>query len=151
MSTNNALQIPVVSLSENRRDLAVRIGQACRDFGFFYLIDHGVSEVLQRQLEDWSRVFFAQDLETKLEIRMTRGGRAWRGYFPVGGELTSGKPDLKEGIYFGTELPPDHPRVRASVPLHGANLFPSQVPELRDAVLDYLNAATTTAHALMEG
>ena len=32
------------------------------------------------------------------------GGRAWRGYFPVGGELTSGKPDLKEGLYFGAEL-----------------------------------------------
>jgi len=82
---------------------------------------------------------------------MARGGRAWRGYFPVGGELTSGKPDMKEGIYFGTELPPDHPRVRAHVPLHGANLFPAQVPELRATVLDYLAAATSAAHALMEG
>ena len=35
--------------------------------------------------------------------------------------------------------------------LHGANLFPSQVPELRGAALDYLKAATETAHALMEG
>src|SRR5438876_583602 len=38
------------------------------------------------------------------DLHMSRGGRAWRGYFPVGGELTSGKPDLKEGIYFGAEL-----------------------------------------------
>ena len=44
---------------------------------------------------------------------MARGGRAWRGYFPAGGELTSGQPNLKEGIYFGTELGPDDPRVRA--------------------------------------
>jgi hypothetical protein len=36
---------------------------------------------------------------------MQLGGRAWRGYFPVGGELTSGRPDLKEGIYFGAEYP----------------------------------------------
>ena len=28
---------------------------------------------------------------------MTHGGRAWRGWFPVGGELTSGAPDMKEG------------------------------------------------------
>ncbi len=28
--------------------------------------------------------------------------------------------------------------MRAGLPLHGANLFPSQVPELRGAVLDYL-------------
>src|SRR5215468_9202775 len=44
-----------------------------------------------------SRQFFAQGADTKMRIAMTRGGRAWRGYFPVGGELTSGRPDLKEG------------------------------------------------------
>ena len=37
------------------------------------------------------------------------GGRAWRGWFPVGGELTSGVPDRKEGIYFGAELGPTIP------------------------------------------
>ena len=36
---------------------------------------------------------------------MARAGRAWRGWFPLGGELTSGVPDGKEGIYFGEELP----------------------------------------------
>ena len=51
---------------------------------------------------------------------MARGGRAWRGYFPVGAELTSGQPDLKEGLYFGAELGPEDPRVRAGLPLHGA-------------------------------
>ena len=35
---------------------------------------------------------------------MARAGRAWRGWFPLGGELTSGVPDGKEGIYFGEEL-----------------------------------------------
>ena len=43
---------------------------------------------------------------------MPLGGRAWRGWFPLGGELTSGRPDWKEGLYFGTELGDDHPRVR---------------------------------------
>ena len=53
--------------------------------------------------------------------------------FPVGAELTSGQPDLKEGLYFGAELPDDDPRVRAGLPLHGRNLFPAQVPGLRGA------------------
>ena len=57
---------------------------------------------------------------------MALGGRAWRGYFRVGDELTSGKPDQKEGLYFGAELPADHPRVRAGTPLHGPNLFPAE-------------------------
>ena len=32
---------------------------------------------------------------------MAVGGTAWRGWFPLGGELTSGVPDRKEGYYFG--------------------------------------------------
>ena len=56
---------------------------------------------------------------------MAHGGAAWRGWFPLDGELTSGRPDHKEGIYFGTELGPDHPAVRAGRPLHGPNLFPA--------------------------
>ncbi len=35
---------------------------------------------------------------------MKLAGSAWRGWFPVGGELTSGLPDRKEGIYVGEEL-----------------------------------------------
>ena len=70
---------------------------------------------------------------------MSLGGRAWRGYFPAGGELTSGRPDWKEGLYLGSELPDDHPQVRARTPLHGRNLFPS-LPGFREAVLAYLGA-----------
>jgi isopenicillin N synthase-like dioxygenase len=102
-------------------------------------------------LPDVSRRFFAQDLETKMEIRMDRGGRAWRGYFPVGGELTSGTPDVKEGIYFGAELGADHPQVRRGTPLHGPNLFPPGMPEFRETVLEYLTAMTGLGHTIMSG
>src|SRR5215472_8232036 len=140
------MDIPVVDVSAlisetgDRYSVAAEIGEACRDCGFFYIINHGADEHLQLQLEDTSRQFFAQDLETKLEIRMSRGGRAWRGYFPVGGELTSGKPDLKEGLYFGAELEPDHPLVKSGTPMHGPNLFPANIPRLRKSVLDYMDA-----------
>jgi isopenicillin N synthase-like dioxygenase len=127
------------------------MAHACGEWGFFYVTNHGVDEGLQRRLEEVSRRFFAQDLATKMDISMERGGRAWRGYFPVGGELTSGKPDVKEGIYFGAELPDDHPLVLDRTPMHGRNLFPSNMPELRDAVLGYMDAVTRLGHALMEG
>jgi isopenicillin N synthase-like dioxygenase len=142
---------PLVTGSRGRSRLSSEMARACRDSGFFYIVGHGVDERLQRRLEDASRRFFAQDLEPKMEIAMAHGGRAWRGYFPVGAELTSGKADLKEGIYFGAELPPDHPRVKDGTPLHGANLFPRSVPELREAVLGYIDAMTRLGHALMEG
>jgi isopenicillin N synthase-like dioxygenase len=157
MTQDSQLDIPVIDISalvsgnKDRREVAGRIGQACRDWGFFYIVGHGVDENLQRRLEEVSQQFFAQDLETKLEIKMSHGGRAWRGYFPVGGELTSGKPDLKEGIYFGAELEDDHPLVIAGTPLHGPNLFPVDMPQFRETVLAYLAALTTLGHSLMAG
>lgn len=129
---------------------AAAIGRACRDFGFFYVTGHGVDPALEARLFEQARRFFALPLEAKQAIRMERGGAAWRGWFPVGAELTSGRPDWKEGLYFGTELPPDHPRVRAGTPLHGPNLFPD-LAGFRETVLAWMDAMTQLGHALMRG
>ncbi len=134
-----------------RAAVARAIEAACRDSGFFYVTGHAVADATLQQLDSASRRFFALPHEAKMEIAMAKGGPAWRGFFPVGGELTSDRPDIKEGLYFGSELPADHPRVRAGWPLHGANLWPAQVPELRPAVERYMAGATRAAHALIEG
>jgi isopenicillin N synthase-like dioxygenase len=149
-------KIPLIDISalvagKEHHDIASKIRDACREYGFFYVVGHGVDEALQQRLEKISQEFFAQDLDTKSEISMSRGGRAWRGYFPVGRELTSGKPDLKEGIYFGAELNDDHPYVKNRTPMHGRNLFPSSIQEFRNTVLDYLSALTRLGHTLMAG
>ncbi len=149
--------IPIVDVSDlvagraSQRAVANQLGDACRESGFFYVVGHGVDQDLQRRLHELSREFFALDVDTKLKIRMALGGRAWRGYFRVGGELTSGKPDQKEGLYFGAELPPDDPRVGAGTPLHGPNLFPEKPEGLRSAVLAYMAALTALGHRLMAG
>jgi isopenicillin N synthase-like dioxygenase len=110
--------------------------------------------------------FFGQSDHVKGEIAMPLGGKAWRGWFPVGDEVTSGVPDQKEGqsrtitfrglvvmstyrclcvgIYFGTELPTADPR-----PMHGPNLFPTSVPGMQSAVLGYMNACTALGHLLV--
>lgn len=154
---NVASQLPIINISAltgdkaDRRSVAEQIRKACCDCGFFYVTGHNVDESLQGRLENLSRQFFAQPLETKLEIRMALGGKAWRGYFPVGDELTSGQPDLKEGIYFGAELTEDHPLVKAGTPMHGANLFPSNIQLFRKTVLDYMDEMTLLGHVLMGG
>ncbi len=127
------------------------IARACKDNGFFYITNHGVDEDMLIRLERLSQQFFEQDLATKLEIRMELGGRAWRGYFPVGDELTSGKPDVKEGLYFGSELDDDDDRVKKGVPMHGPNLFPDDLPEFKETVLEYMNALSELGHAVMTG
>ena len=131
--------------------VAAQLGQACRELGFFYIVEHGVDAALQERLVGQCQQFFALPVAQKLAIPMTRGGRAWRGYFPVGGELTSGRPDQKEGLYFGEELDDRHPRVRAGTPLHGRNLFPAELPALRRTVLEYMQAMTELGHRLMAG
>ena len=80
---------------------------------------------------------------------MHHAGAAWRGWFPVGGELTSGRPDLKEGIYFGLEHGDDHPLVMSGTALHGLNLFPRRPVGLGDVVHEWMDAMRTVADAVL--
>ena len=151
-------QLPIIDVAPlfgrdetMRRAVADAIGRACRDNGFFYATGHRIAPDLLARLDRAAREFFALPQPEKMRIAMAHGGRAWRGYFPVGGELTSGNPDRKEGIYFGSELEDSDARVRAGLPLHGQNQFPARPPELRSAVLEYLADNERAAHAIMEG
>src|SRR5262245_47707040 len=147
-------RLPVIDLSgfdadpDRRRAIATHIGAASRMHGFFYVSGHGIAPALFERLERLSRAFFALPLQEKMRIEMACGGRAWRGYFPVGNELTSGVPDRKEGLYLGTELAADHPLVRAETPVHGPNLFPD-IEGFRTTVLDFIDAVTGLGHRLM--
>jgi isopenicillin N synthase-like dioxygenase len=147
--------IPVIDLAPlsagDSDALASDIDRACREIGFFYVTGHGVPAELSARVAALAREFFAQPDAEKAAIAMPHGGRAWRGWFPLGGELTSGVPDCKEGIYFGEELADDDARVRAGWPLHGANLFPARPAELRAGVLAYMRAVTDVGHRLLRG
>lgn len=158
-ATETAAGLPVIDMAPladpgdgaARAGVARAIRAACRESGFFYVTGHGVVGEVLAALEAASHAFFDLPRPAKMEIAMAKGGPAWRGFFPVGDELTSGRPDMKEGLYFGSELPPEHPRVAADWPLHGANLWPEQVPELRPAVEAYMAAAERAGHRLLEG
>jgi isopenicillin N synthase-like dioxygenase len=104
-----------------RAAVATKIASACEDDGFFYVIGHGVAPATLQQLETEARNFFDLPTAEKQPIAMAHGGAAWRGWFPLRGELTSGRPDNKEGLYLGEELSSDDPRVAAGWPLHGLN------------------------------
>jgi isopenicillin N synthase-like dioxygenase len=134
------LELPVVDL--RAADAAAQLDRACTEVGFVYVAGHGVDDGAGRRLEDAARRFFDLAEHEKAKVSMTAGGRAWRGWFPLGGELTSGAPDGKEGYYFGAEEPP------SDVPLHGPNVWPDAAPELRPAVLEWLEAMTALGHRL---
>jgi len=151
--------VPIVDIGALRRTepsercatAAFEIDRACRDVGFFGIVGHGTDPALLERLDTAARSFFALPDEEKAEIAMVRGGSAWRGWFPVGDELTSGIPDRKEGLYVGVDHGTDHPRVRSGTPLHGANLFPAEPAGLRTAVTDWLDAVRPVADAVLRG
>ena len=125
-------------------DAAEQLDRACTEIGFFYVVGHGIDPAAGERLEDAARTFFALPEDEKAAVSMAVGGRAWRGWFPLGGELTSGVPDGKEGYYFGREEPP------SGIPLHGPNVWPASVPELRDAVLAWLDAMSSLGARLCD-
>jgi isopenicillin N synthase-like dioxygenase len=95
-------------------------------------------------------VLGAEITEVGRRLAMRRAGSAWRGWFPVGGELTSGRPDQKEGIYFGLEHDDDHPLVVSGAALHGTNLFPKHPAELGDLVHEWMEAMRSVADAVLQ-
>jgi len=152
--------LPVIDISalvmENPTEEALNltaqaINEACRNWGFFYIINHGVSENLQEQLESLTEEFFALPLEQKLKISISENGKALRGYFPILSELTSCKPDLKEGIYMGREISSTDSRVKEGLALHGPNLWPDDLPKLKTVVLEYLDVMEKLGRSIMKG
>ena len=79
---------------------------------------------------------------------MENSGLHWRGYFPLGAELTAGVPDQKEGYYFGSELPLDHKLVKAKTPMHGPNQWANE--KMKRVVGEYCNAMSQLAESLLK-
>ncbi len=142
------LDDPTSSAAER---VAAELDGACRELGFFTITEPVLTGILLPALDREARRFFAQPDGIKADIAMAKAGSAWRGWFPVDGELTSGKPDHKEGVYFGRNHGPEHPAVAAGTPLHGANLYPSNPPGLRPAVDAWIDRATEVGLAVMRG
>jgi isopenicillin N synthase-like dioxygenase len=124
-------------------DAAVEIDRACRQFGFFAISNHSVSDDLRRALLEVAVDFFDRPEADKRLVSLATGGPAWRGWFPLGDELTSGVPDLKEGYYFGRELPPD------PSPMHGPNVWPDEPAALRPLVTEWMETMETLGQRVL--
>ncbi|MBO1750286.1 isopenicillin N synthase family oxygenase [Actinotalea sp. BY-33] len=135
-----SLTLPVLDLSRaddpaTAEDFATSLREATHDYGFFYLVGHGAGRDLTRRVIEVAREFFALPEQDKFAIENTASPH-FRGYTRVGGELTQGKVDWREQIDIGPERPvlptgPGHPPYNV---LQGPNLWPSQLPELREVV-----------------
>jgi isopenicillin N synthase-like dioxygenase len=112
------------------------IRQACSDIGFFYIINHGVSQAVIDRAMAAAKTFFAYPAETKRQVAVNKRHRGWHA---LGGALMyeATKPDLKEFFSIGLELPEDDPSVMAGEALRGPNQWPAFMPELEAALAEY--------------
>ena len=66
--------IPIVDLSLPDADSAVRIGEACRTAGFFYVVNHGVGADVAEGAMEASRRFFSMDPKSKSRVASDGAG-----------------------------------------------------------------------------
>jgi isopenicillin N synthase-like dioxygenase len=151
-------EIPVVDIGEliatgrAGPDLAGRILEACRDVGFMYVVNHGISQDQQDKIFAVSRDFFALPMDDKMAVTITRS-KLFRGYLPLRAPTLGGKErsGVLEGFQIHVELPPDHPNVLAGKPLYGPNPWPAAMPALRPAMLEYFATMRTFGATMLKG
>ncbi|MEO5832416.1 MAG: 2-oxoglutarate and iron-dependent oxygenase domain-containing protein [Nakamurella sp.] len=105
------------------------------EFGFFYLVGHGIDPALTAELLSTAAAFFGLPEAEKRAIENVNSPH-FRGWTRVGGELTQGAVDWREQIDIGAERPavPPGPGVPDYLRLEGPNQWPASLPELRDVV-----------------
>jgi len=160
LSASKLAEIPIIDLepllhgTQEDQALVIReIGQACREIGFFYVINHGVPAALVGQVFDQAARFFALPDSVKAEIAIEKSA-CHRGWFKVGGEnLDPAKQtqsgDLKEGVKIGRDLSAEHPLVVAGTPLHGPNQWPD-LPGWRAVMQEYYTAMEALGARLLQ-
>lgn len=125
--------LPIVSIAglhsddvNIRRAAAAELGQACREVGFFYAVDHGVPDTVRAEAFACSQRLFAlpQAEKDALSIRLSPHNR---GYVALSDERLNpaAGADLKEAFNIGPDLPANHPDVLADKPFRGVNFWPA--------------------------
>jgi isopenicillin N synthase-like dioxygenase len=128
--------------------IAGEIGAACRDVGFFYVVNHGVAPALMREAFAQSTAFFASPLAQKqaLAIEKVGGNRGYSGLKHEALDPAAGG-DLKEAFNIGLDLSPDDPEILARAPFRTLNVWPEPT-EFRATMLAYFEACSALARAM---
>ncbi|KAG0620488.1 hypothetical protein M758_4G220000 [Ceratodon purpureus] len=72
--------LPVIDLAEGGPDVVAQIGQACSEWGFFQVVNHGVPVELLERMRQIGAHFYARPLEEKLAYACKDPGTAPEGY-----------------------------------------------------------------------
>ncbi|KAJ4713851.1 2-oxoglutarate (2OG) and Fe(II)-dependent oxygenase superfamily protein [Melia azedarach] len=116
---------------------AALLKEACMDSGFFYVINHGISEELMEEVFGQSKKFFELPMDEKMKLLRNE---KHRGYHPPLLEILdheTNKRDDKEAYFMGVELSEDDPDEER--PFYGPNIWPPAdvFPEWKETMQRY--------------
>lgn len=146
-------EIPVIDLSvstpSDTKEVVSKIGEACKKWGFFQVINHGVPLELRQKIEKVAKEFFDQPMEEKRKVKRDEVN-------PMGyhdGEHTKNIRDWKEVFDFlvvdPTLIPasddPDDKELRALT-----NQWPHKPSEFRELCQEYTRQVEKLAFKLLE-
>jgi isopenicillin N synthase-like dioxygenase len=150
--------LPVIDVSglvsddpAKRKEVAAQLGSACRGIGFFYIVNHGVSDVLRDATFAASRAFFA--LPASAKEKLSQRGDDARGYVAIGKERLDQSTELsdyKELYDVGFDLAADDPEVLAGKPYRLVNVWPP-IPGWRGTVLAYYDQCLELSRRIHRG
>ncbi len=142
------VEIPVLDIAPFSEDpdsaAAARfvedLRSVCHEVGFAHIIGHGIDPVLEAQLLDVTRDFFALPEPARRSLAIENSA-AFRGYTLLGDERTSGGQDWREQLDFGPEqaAPESHDRGPAWLRLRGPNQWPAELPHMAPIALAWLD------------
>ena len=128
------LSVPIIDIAEIESEDALRaIDLACREWGFFQVVGHGIGKDVTAGLFDAAHAFFEQSSEIKRGILRTEEN-PW-GFYDQ--ELTKNTLDWKEVFDFGPADGEHRPR------------WPSEQPEFEPAVNAFYRACESLAHRIL--
>ncbi|KAK8940459.1 Protein SRG1 [Platanthera zijinensis] len=152
--------IPVIDLSplfaaggtgsqEALDGLIAEVKSACKDWGFFQVINHGVSVELLERIQAEAREFFALPSEEKLRIR--RGEENPLGFYEA--ENTKNVRDWKEVFDFVSSERTELPATEIAGDVRTVvfwNQWPEHPPKFRDTCQEYARQVEMLARQLLE-
>ncbi|MBI1198678.1 MAG: isopenicillin N synthase family oxygenase [Phenylobacterium sp.] len=156
-------ELPILDLGPYLRNepgalekLSGELYEAATKVGFYFIINHGVSqELIDRTFAESAR-FHALPEEEKLKIKQSEH---YVGYVPRNGmridtgdgfNNSKNRADVQSAYHVGRDYSPDHPLAKAGVRYYVPQPWPENLPGFKENVQEYFKACESLGNRLLK-
>jgi isopenicillin N synthase-like dioxygenase len=131
-----------------RQAAAARIGAACDDIGFFYVVNHNVPVgTIDHAVAMADRFFHLPEAE-RLKVKADSNNRGYRDIWDS--VHRNGKTNAKDSFDLGFPVTADDPEVKAGTPFYAPNQWP-EMPGFAEAIETYYMETYRLGMKILEG